>query len=253
MREVGYYKCVDDPSHLIAIELTPDGHKKLAKKFRQGYRSCPNCKQRTPPENNCMVPCEAPETENRFASWAVVACRHGHTTQISAFANGMLHVKWGEDGGEFENVHGSPEHVPEMLDRKAISCNHTIERRGTWQRCGCKLKAMAGKAETPQATFIKTTTRVGDIWDKAGVAEPVKGDYDKEGYYRETEFERRNARRMKDMRRGKIEVFDEETGKRKFVKRDRVAKEAGKPMSKPSRVKSRSNPEVSARQAKRDQ
>jgi len=227
-----YFRCIKNPEHVIVMDLTEKAYRTTCRKFKKGLAVCPNCK----PDNVAMEPCDPPETENPFGSHALAACRHGHTTKISAFSNGMLNVKWGEDDGQFDNIEGVPDELERLLDEKVICCYHTIERKSGWAPCNCKLKVVKGSVRTPSVIAIKTRTRVGDIWDKAKVAEPRRGDYDKDGNFRETEFDRRNKKRLRDMRSGKIEVYDDDTGRRKFVRRDRNTDAKGRTDGKPTPV-----------------
>lgn len=246
MTNTRYFRCTTNPNHLIAMDLDEQEYKKLVRKFARGHAVCPHCK----PTNSPMAECDPPETESRFGGGGhtLVACRHGHTTKVSAFANGMLNVKWGDDDGQFENIQGTPEEIQQIVDTKVISCNHTIERKRGWGRCGCKVKIMAGQAETPQATFIKTKTRVGDIWDSNGITRPSEGRVDADGNYVPSEHERRHTERLKEIRKGNIRVYDEKTGKWKNTPRKRVAKPKGS--SEPT---TRRDPQKLSKQQARDQ
>jgi len=248
MSNTRYFKCVVDSSHIIAMDLTEKAYKVYVRKFKHGRAVCPNCK----PENHQMVPCDPPETENCFGGGhTLTACRHGHTTKVSAFANGMLHVKWGDDNGQFENIKSIPEEIAELVDTKAISCNHTIERKQRgWGRCGCKLKIVAGEAEVPQAIFIKTKTRVGDVWDKQGIVRPSEGTVAKDGTYRPGALERRHNERLREIKGGSIKVYNDKTGKWKRQRRERNAKPKGG--NNPT-TRREENPSVSRRQAKKSE
>ena len=224
MSETRYFRCLKDPSHLIAMDLGNAEYKKLVKKFAKGHAVCPHCK----PENSPMSPCDPPETTSPFGGgYTLLACRHGHTTSVSAFANGQLHVKWGEDEGQFINIPGSPDEISELAGDKTISCNHTLERKRGWGKCGCKVKVIAGQAESPQATFIKTKTRVGDVWDKNKIARPSEGRVDAYGNYEPSELEKRHNERVRDIKGGHIKQFNEKSGKWERTKRRRVAKKLG--------------------------
>ncbi len=243
-----YFRCVTNPSHLIAMEMNDTQYNKMVRLLSSGRAVCSHCKAEG--VSSLMKPCDPPETESQFGGGhTLVACRHGHTTKVSAFSNGMLHVKWGDDDGQFENIEGVPEEIPELVDTKAISCNHTIERSRGWARCGCKLKVVKGKAETPQATFVKTKVRIGDIWDKNKIARPSEGRVDKDGNYHPSELEKRHTERIRDMKEsGSIKVFDEKEGKWKRRKRKRLAKPKGG--SEPTN-RHENSPSVSGRQAKK--
>jgi hypothetical protein len=194
-----------------------------------------------------METCDTPETDNGFGGGhTLVACRHGHTTKISAFTNGLLHIKWGEDDGQFKNISGIPEEISQSVDNKDISCNHTIERKRGWGRCGCKLKIIAGQAETPQATFIKTKTRVGDIWDRNSITRPSEGIVDADGKYHPSEHEKRHTKRLREIRKGNIKVYDEKSGTWKVRRRKRNAK----PKGSTTPTTRRDSAKLSKRQAK---
>jgi hypothetical protein len=60
----------------------------------------------------------------------------------------------------------------------------------------------------PHAVGIKTKTRVGDIWDKAGCVEAKESHHEtfkkngvEDARFVETEFSRRNKRRLADIRK----------------------------------------------------
>ena len=153
-------------------------------------------------------------------------CRHGHITNVSAFANGMLNVTFGNDYEDFFNVEGRIEDLEEMIDNKDISCHHTRE---DGKLCGCKLAPVDDAVLAyPNASNIKTKTRIGDIWDKNGVSPVRSGSYDKSGNYHGTESEKANKERLNKMRERNI-AEDKHPGKRitKATKRNYGRKSKG--------------------------
>lgn len=217
MKQPRFFQCSKNEEHYICLQLTDSETTRMQSKFERGKAVCPHCK----PENSPMVLSQDPEANNKFAEdSSVIICKHGHITRVSAFKNGMLNFSWGNN---FENIEGYPEDLDDIL--KEFKCRHLIQSRNGSKFCDSELERVDDGPSVPNTPGLKIKVRVGDIWDKAKVPEPRKGGYDKDFNYRPSEFERANARRLKDMRdKGKIEVFDDKTNKRKFIKRDRITK-----------------------------
>jgi hypothetical protein len=194
---VVHLKCKN--GHEIALDVArPTGLLKLCK---AGKRVCPSCK----PENVQLSPFKP--KENSFANDKKYACKHGHVTSFTPFTSGMINVTWGE---EYENVPGVPQDVQEWAEQGTLKCRHaTVDSAGRSRKCSCKLKPVDDSVlDYANSYGIKTKTRVGDIWEKNGCAEPVDSHHEqvrKEGQddarYVETEFSRRNKRRLADIRK----------------------------------------------------
>lgn len=154
-----------EKSHLTLVEISQGQKEKFLRMVGSGKRVCPLCK----PENKLMT---CTDDFGGFSHAKAFQCRHGHLTTLSMFKNGTIHTKWGEDGEQFENFEGGIEGIPELIDSKEISCNHTVEGSKGPRVCGCKLKASDDKVlHLPEmGNFgIKTKTRLGDWWDKQGI------------------------------------------------------------------------------------
>jgi hypothetical protein len=237
-----YFKCEAD--HLIALEIADSKYDKFVKLSEAGHRVCPICRTQDPPVNSKIVPFDEDEQQKWFDRSCKFACKHGHITEIYPFTNGMMNISWNlEDGEEvYDNIKATPDEMHTMLDSKELHCKHNIisEKTGRKRVCRCKMKSVTGlPLEVPRNTIgIKTRVRVGDIWDKAGCPEPVRGNYETHRggmVYKETEFERRSERRIKDMRKGKLEVFDDEKGKQVSVRRKRQTTKQGENLSEPTK------------------
>lgn len=193
--------------HETELFMTRKQEDKLAKQIPTLKAVCPVCRE----EENGNQSVFIKEGETPFGTSKAYRCRHGHVTTVSAFANGMLHTKHGPDDGDFVNIEGTIEELEELIDKKDISCHHV---KASGRQCDCKLKAVDSTSITyPCAAGIKTKTRLGDIWDKAG-AEPVRnGQYDGKGNYSESRTEKANLERLKRMRERNV-AKDRLPGKR---------------------------------------
>jgi hypothetical protein len=119
----------------------------------------------------------------------------------------MISVSWGDNN---ENVPGTPEDVPEWINQGIVKCRHdAVSATGRKRKCSCKLKPIDDASLAYASTFgIKTKTRVGDVWDKAGCVEPRESHHETfrkhgedDARYVETEFSKRNKRRLADIRK----------------------------------------------------
>jgi len=190
-------KC--DNGHELAIDVPrPAGFLRLCEK---GKRVCPHCK----PENVRLSPFE-PE-ENNITNEKRYACKHGHVTSFSPFTNGMINVTWGED---YENIEGMPQDVPRWIEDGIIRCRHSVvNKAGRRRKCSCKLKPVDDAVlDYPNSVGIKTRTRVGDIWDKHDCVEAKDSHVEtfreggrEDARFVETEFGKRNKRRLNDIRK----------------------------------------------------
>ena len=181
--------------HVTELSMTNHQEQALERKIGKLKAVCPVCRN----EGAGNQPVVILRGNTRFVSDKSYQCHHGHMTNIGAFTNGMLHVKSGPNRDDFENIEGTIEELEELIDKKTISCHHVGENG---RPCGCKLKPMDDlELQYPSLTSIKTKTRVGDIWDKAGV-DPVRtGNYDGDGNYQKGTGEDANKERLEAMRR----------------------------------------------------
>ena len=193
--------------HETEIFMTRKQEDKLDKQIPALKAVCPACRL----GGYVNMPIFIKEGETLFGDHKSYVCRHHHVTTVSAFANDMLHVKYGNGPEDFVNIEGTTEELEELVDEKQISCHHV---RDNGRECGCKLKAVDdATVSRPEAAGIKTKTRLGDFWDKAR-AEPVRnGQYDGKGNYQESHTEVANRERLKRMRERNIKE-DRMPGKR---------------------------------------
>lgn len=188
-----------DNGHELAFDVPrPKG---LLKLCEQGKRVCPHCK----PENARLSPFQPEEIS--YVSRKIYTCKHGHTTELYPFTNGMINVTWGE---EHENVPGVPEDVPGWIEDGTLRCRHILVNDvGRRRKCFCKLKPLDDSVLSyPNVIGIKTRTRVGDIWDKEGCPQPKESHHEtfrrhgeEDARFVETEFSKRNKRRLRHIRR----------------------------------------------------
>jgi len=207
--------CCWDYGHENEIMMTRKQEDKLERQIPQLKAVCPTCRDQELGNQPIFIK----EGQSQFNAPKVYACRHGHVTTIGAFANGMLHVKFGHADDDYMNIEGTIEELEELVDKKEIACHHV---RDNGRVCNCKLKAVDSfSLQYPGSAGVKTTTRIGDIWDRAG-AEPVRtGEYDKEGHYHATKTEVANRKRLERMRERNIPE-EKHPGKRinKATKKD---------------------------------
>lgn len=117
-------------------------------------------------------------------------CKNGHLTLIGAFKKG-LSISYGPEQ-RVNEMEFSAGDLEELVSSGTIAC----------RRCGSPLSALDDYVLTPpEVPSVKTRVRVGDVWDKHGTPEPRKGDLDENLTYRPSEFEKRNAERLKSIRR----------------------------------------------------
>ncbi len=164
----------------------------------------------------------------------VYRCTQGHISAVTPFTHGMLNVSFGPARESFVNIEGTIEELSELIDTRDISCHHV---KDDGQQCDCKLEAIDDAILAyPTSSNFKTKTRVGDLWDSAGI-EPVRpGHYDKQGFYQENKTERVNRERLKRMRDRNIPV-DRHPGKRIDQPTDTNYKRRSKKEVNPERLR----------------
>lgn len=206
------FRC--DNGHLVEIDTRAE--KKTIRRAEKMQIVCPHCK----PANVRLshIP------ESAF-SGKQYTCSANHLTTIYPFTNGMCNVEVGDDQ---ENIEAEPEVMQEMIDDGVYKCQHIVEAKDKSRKCNRKLKAVDSvPLSKPSPAGIKTKVRVGDVWDKAGCPEPKdssveierRGGQDYDAHLNETEFGRRNKKRVQKMRKEKAE---------------RNAKAAGEVIDKPT-------------------
>lgn len=239
-----YFKC--EKGHILTFVLADKAYKKFVKLCNKLLRVCSQCK----PENVRIAPTDenpVSEFNKKWGNSGVLTCKHGHVTKVSAFADGSLHFRWGDDDGQYKNFTDSNiDQLSNILNKKLFKCFHVLEKDGKYKLCSLKLKLVDGGPEIPVGLpGIKTRVRVGDIWDKAGVPEPRHSSYEIKKYkgmnvaeFKETEFDRRNKKRLERMRSGEIEIFDDTSKRQKTIRRNRVSKPAGEVIDRPTKRQS---------------
>jgi hypothetical protein len=178
------FRC--DNGHLIEIETR--AIKKMLRKAEKMLIVCQYCK----PANVSLSYIE----ESNFSGKKYV-CPENHLTTIYPFANGFCNI---ECCGCRENIEIEPEIIQKTLDSGQYKC----------YACGKPIKEIdSTPLQKPNFISIKTRTRVGDVWDKAGCPEPrdasieveKKGGVAYDASLNQTEFSRRNKERIKKMRK----------------------------------------------------
>lgn len=202
-------------NHWVTMKLTAKALGTTIRKCAKGKLVCPHCH----PEN---VALEYRESERG----KMYTCADNHLIDFIMFANGYIHMWWGEEADEFENLEITSEALHAAIADGTISC----------PRCKKELEELDDSPLLlPQAPAAKTKVYVGDVWDKAKCPQAVQSHYDKDGNFKESDFDNANKRRIADMRRGKLTVYDDTTGKQKTTRRSRVNKPQGTPMTKPTK------------------
>lgn len=188
--------CCWSHGHETELSMTRLQEEKLAKQIPKLKAVCPTCRE----SDNGNQAIFIKHGDTVFGSHKTFVCRHGHTSLVSPFSSGMLHIRFGPGEDDFTNIKGTIEELEELIDNKDITCYHTKVNN---QACGCKLKAVdSSSLSYPETVGIKTKTRLGDLWDRAG-AEPVRnGSYDADGNWSTSRTEKANLERLKNMRKG---------------------------------------------------
>jgi hypothetical protein len=194
-RKVKFY-CWDN-SHELVQELSDKKFPKFIEKCNNGKMVCPSCQS--------YIVCE--QSDSDFYSFKYYKCDNGHLNRVGLFENGNRHVTHKENTENF-------------FPDEELSCQ--------CDDCSLKLNAIDDTPlELPGKLRFKTKVRVEDVWRKEKALEPVTGGFDKDFEYKPTEFEQAQRKRIKDMRKGKIKVFDDKTGRMKSVDRTRNNDPAG--------------------------
>lgn len=182
--------------HVTELVQTRKQMDKMMRQIEVMQAVCPQCRN-AGHGNQAIVAIEGPSI---WEPGKVFQCTEGHVTIISAFSNGYLHTKHGL--GLYVNVQAEINELEELVDTKEIFCNHSVGENKT---CGCALKAVDDKVlSSPVAPGIKTKTRIGDLWDRAGL-EPVRsGSYDENGEYHGTRTEAGNRARLKRIKKQRL-------------------------------------------------
>ena len=187
--------CCWGKGHVTELSMTKTKEEKLNRQIDTMKAVCPTCRN----DEGGNQPIFISQSPEIFNPSKLYQCRHGHVTNVGAFTNGMLHVKFGSGQHDFENTEGTIEELEELIDKKAISCHHVKENG---RQCNCKLSPMDDLSlQYPSSIGIKTRTRVGDLWDKAGIDPVRSGGYDKDGNYNKGTGEQANKARLEGLRK----------------------------------------------------
>ncbi len=180
--------------HKTDLAMTKLQEERLGRQIGKLQAVCPVCRANEEGNQSIFIL----DGKTLFNPGKTYQCRHGHVSRIGAFTSGMCNVSFGHNREDFVNMEGTIEELKELIDKKTISCHHVRENG---RPCGCKLKETDDFVlQYPDSVSIKTTTRVGDLWDKHGL-EPVRsGGYDGSGHYRGTKSEKANLARLKRVR-----------------------------------------------------
>ena len=193
--------------HQTEMIMTLRQEESLVQKIKKLKAVCPAC--RDAGEGNQAIFIQEGRTLCNPSK--VYRCEHGHATTIGAFNNGMLHLSFGSGSEDFVNVEGTIEELPELIDSKDVSCHHVVNG----QSCDGKLSAVDNFVlSLPIAANIKTKTRIGDLWDRAGVQPVRPGTYDKDGHYQQTRTEVANRDRLKRLRTTRNTPVERQPGRR---------------------------------------
>lgn len=216
--------------HETELAMNRKQEEALGVKISKLKAVCPTCRD----AGVGNTPIFIKEGVTLFNPSKVFKCEHGHTSHIGPVSATMLHVCYGPDGMSFVNVEGRIDDLPELLDTKQIVCHHV---GASGQVCGCSLSAVDDfKLSYVVAANIKTRTRLGDLWDRAGV-EPVRpASYDGNGGVKESRTEKANRERLRNMRNRNVPV-DRSPGRRIDKPTDRVYERRSKGEVNPDRLK----------------
>lgn len=185
-----------EKGHITELAQTRKQMDKMMRQIDIMQAVCPHCRN-AGDGNKAIVAIEGPSV---FDPGKVFQCTKGHVTIISAFSNGYLHTKHGV--GLYVNIEAEISELQELVDTKELFCNHSIGENKT---CKCALSPIDDKIlSKPVAPGIKTKTRIGDLWDRAGL-EPVRsGSYDHDGNYHETRTEVGNRARLRRLKKTRL-------------------------------------------------
>ena len=127
--------CCWSHGHETELSMTRLQEEKLAKQIPKLKAVCPTCRE----SDNGNQAIFIKHGDTVFGSHKTFVCRHGHTSLVSPFSSGMLHIRFGPGEDDFTNIKGTIEELEELIDNKDITCYHTKVNN---QACGCKLKAV---------------------------------------------------------------------------------------------------------------
>jgi hypothetical protein len=140
-------------------------------------------------------------------------CRLGHVTSIYPFTNGECNIAWSDK--DYINADINHKEIENSIKSGDICCPIINDKH---EVCGLRLVPVDNvPLEPAKLSTAKTVTRLGDLWDRAGYPEPKHGTYDADFNYHESEFQKRNRQRLKNL------------------KKERLTKPAGEIISKPTR------------------
>lgn len=186
--------CCWKHGHETELGMTLRQEEKLAKQIPKMLAICPQCKKNE--EGNQFIYIK--EGVTPMGNGKQYRCRHGHITVAHPLKSKVVMI-YGGGSEDFCNVLVSLQDFQKLIDNKQESCYHTKEDGKT---CGCKLTATDDiPLSVPALHAIKTITRVGDIWDKNGVAPVTSGRHDSQGGYQKTRTEVANKARIEKMKR----------------------------------------------------
>lgn len=211
------FEC-EKAGHIIQLSIPEKNYDLFLKQCEAMKKVCPQCK----PENVKIKPLREPE---KFTGDKWYVCRHGHRTKAYAFANGMCGVEWGDDWEDHENFKATPQEAMDKIDNKEIKCRVVVvsKKTGKPRVCNCQLKPEDDALiMVPSTLNFKTKIRVEDVWNKYNVPEPKMPDtneYINTGKIPTNEFSRRQAARLKKLRKERQsekagEVIDKPTENR---------------------------------------
>lgn len=215
--------------HKTEMTMTLRQEETLVAKIKKLKAVCPECRNTQLGNQSIFIQ----DGRTIITPAKLYQCPHGHITAITAFTNGMLNVRFGMGNEDFVNVEGTIEELPEVIDSKDISCHHIHDG----STCDQALIPIDDLVLTyPNLTNIKTKTRVGDLWDRAGI-EPVRtGTYDDKGNYQETKTQVANRERLKQIRDRNISS-DRMPGQRIDKSTDKRYRPRSKSVVNPERLK----------------
>jgi len=185
-----------DKGHVTEMVQTRTQMDKMMRQIDKMQAVCPHCRN-AGDGNKAIVAIEGPSV---FDPGKIFQCTQGHVTIISAFSHGYLHTKHGP--GLYVNIEAEIQELQELVDTKELFCNHSVGEKTV---CKHELKPIDDKIlSKPVAPGIKTKTRVGDLWDRAGL-EPVRyGSYDEHGDYHATRTEAGNRARLRRLKKTRL-------------------------------------------------
>lgn len=162
----------------------------LAKKINKHKVVCPVC--RNAGHGNCDIFIKSGKTV--LYPGKLYQCENGHVNVIAPIGNDIMNIQF---NNESFNVNCTIEKLSNMIDTKRVICQHSD--------CHSSLKPVDDFIlSSPVAPGIRTKTRVGDLWDRAGI-EPVRsGHYDQTGDYVSTKTEIANKKRLSKVRERNI-------------------------------------------------